>query len=113
MSKLKLAILFVVDYWRLVMDAKYNPLRFVGDPTLQTYFMMALFAMWSVYFGFLASHYFGWVNYSTFTSILIHVAVLIPIGFTNAVFKDAERDKAKWLKNWRDDATRHYFKSNS
>jgi hypothetical protein len=111
MNIFKRATLFVVDYWRLVMDAKYNPLRFVGDPVLQTYFMMVLFVMWSVYFGFLASVYLGWANYSTFTSILIHIAVLIPIGFTNAVFRDAERDKAKWLRNWREDALRHYFKN--
>jgi len=113
MSKIKLAILFVVDYWRLVMDAKYNPLRYVGDPTLQTYFMMVLFAMWSVYFGFLASDWFGWVDYSITTSIIIHVAILIPIGFTNAVFRDAEKDKAKWLRDWRDDSARHYFKNDA
>ena len=112
MNPLKLLALYIVDYWRLVMDAKYNPLRFVGDPVLQTYFMMVLFVMWSVYFGFLASDWFGWVDYSTVSSIFIHVAVLIPIGFTNAVFRDAEKDKAKWLTNWRDDAVRHYFTHN-
>jgi len=94
-------ILFVVDNWRLVMDAKYNPLRFIPDPSLQTYFMLVLFTMWSVYFGFVASFYMGWLGYSTVTSIIVHAGVLLPIAFTNAVFLDAERDGSRWLKDWR------------
>jgi len=43
----------------------------------------------------------GWLGYSTVTSIIVHIAVLLPIGFTNAVFIDAERDGSKWLKDWR------------
>lgn len=94
-------ILFVVDSWRLVMDAKYNPLRFIPDPSLQTYFMLVLFTMWSVYFGFVASYYMGWLGYSTVTSIIVHIGVLLPIAFTNAVFIDAERDGAAWVQEWR------------
>ena len=94
-------ILFVVDSWRLVMNAKYNPLRFIPDPSLQTYFMLVLFTMWSVYFGFLASYYMGWLGYNTVLSIVIHIAVLVPLAFTNAIFLDAERNGSKWLKDWR------------
>ena len=94
-------ILFVVDSWRLVMNAKYNPLRFIPDPSLQTYFMLVLFTMWSVYFGFLASYYMGWLGYNTVLSIVIHIAVLVPLAFTNAIFLDAERNGSKWLKEWR------------
>ena len=83
------------------MDVRFNPLRFIGDPSLQMYFTLALFTMWSVYFGFIASHYLGWVNYSTLASIFIHLAIIIPIGFTNAVFMDAERAGSKWLREWR------------
>ena len=83
------------------MDVRFNPLRFIGDPSLQMYFTLALFTMWSAYFGFIASHYLGWVNYSTLASIFIHLAVLIPVGFTNAVFMDAERSGANWLRQWR------------
>ena len=101
MKQLKLATIFVVDSWRLVMDVRYNPLRYIKDPSLQMYFTLALFTMWSVYFGFVASHYLGWVDYSTLTSIFIHLAVVIPIGFTNAVFIDAERDGSTWLRKWR------------
>ena len=83
------------------MDHRYNPLRFIADPSLQMYFTLVLFTVWSVYFGFVASYYMGWLGYSTVTSIIVHIAVLLPIGFTNAVFIDAERDGSKWLKDWR------------
>jgi uncharacterized membrane protein (DUF485 family) len=95
--------LWVVDSWRLVMNAKYNPLKYIPDPSLQTYFMLVLFTMWSVYFGFVASYYMGWLGYSTVTSIVVHIAILLPIAFTNAVFIDAERDGSKWVKDWRDE----------
>ena len=57
--------------------------------------------MWSVYFGFLASFYMGWLGYSTVMSLIIHFAVLLPIAFTNAVFLDAERENEPWLYEWR------------
>ena len=59
--------------------------------------------MWSVYFGFLATFYMGWLGYDIVTSIIVHIGVLLPVAFTNAVFIDAERDGAKWLKDWRDE----------
>ena len=98
---MKKFIMFVVDSWRSVMDIRFNPLRYVADPSLQLYFMLVLFTMWSVYFGFVASYYLGWLGYSTITSIIVHIAIVLPIGFTNAVFIDAERDGSKWLKDWR------------
>ncbi len=99
--RIKKFILWVVDSWRLVMDARYNPLKYIPDPSLQTYFMLVLFTMWSVYFGFLATYYIGWLGYSTVTSIIVHVCVLLPLAFTNAIFVDAERDGAQWVKDWR------------
>lgn len=96
-------IMFVVDSWRLVMDNRYNPLKYIPDPSLQTYFTLILFTMWSVYFGFVASFYMGWLGYSIVTSIIVHIGVILPIAFTNAVFLDAERDGSKWLKDWRED----------
>ena len=53
--------------------------------------------MWSIYFGFVASFYMGWLGYSIVTSIIVHVAVILPVAFT-MVFLDAERDGSKWLK---------------
>ena len=85
------------------MDARYNPLRYIPDPSLQTYFMLVLFTMWSVYFGFFATYYMGWLGYDTVTSIIVHFAVLIPLAMTYAIFKDAERDGSRWLKNTLED----------
>ena len=93
--------MWVVDCWRVVMDARFNPLKHIPDPSLQMYFTLVLFTMWSVYFGFVASYYMGWLGYSTVTSIVVHIAVLVPLAFTNAIFLDAERDNAPWLFEWR------------
>ena len=88
------------------MDVRYNPLKYIPDPSLQTYFMLVLFTVWSVFFGFLAANYLGFFNYNTVISIFIHVAVLLPLAFTNAIFIDAERDGHKWLKEWKDEQNR-------
>ena len=68
--------------------------------------------MWSVYFGFLATYYMGWLGYDIVLSIIIHMMVLLPIAFTNAVFKDAERDGARWLKDWRTEQEQWKFWKN-
>ena len=83
------------------MDNRYNPLKYIPDPSLQSYFTLVLFVMWSVYFGFLAIFYMGWLGYDIVLSIIIHMLVLIPVMFTNAVFMDAERNGSKWLKDVR------------
>tara|TARA_A100001011_G_C13705850_1_gene593476 strand:+ start:209 stop:454 length:246 start_codon:yes stop_codon:yes gene_type:complete len=62
--------------------------------------------MWSVFFGFIATYYLGWYGYDTVTSIVVHLTVLIPIIFTNAVFRDAEREGHKWLKDLKNSETR-------
>ena len=98
-TKLLKLLVWVVDCWRLVMDNRYNPLRYIADPSLQLYFTLVLFTMWSVYFGFVAAYYMGWLGYDIVTSIIVHIAVVLPVGFTNAIFIDAERDGAKWLKD--------------
>jgi hypothetical protein len=101
--------MFISDSWDNVMDARYNPLRFIRDPSLQAYFTLVLFLMWSVYFGFVASYYLGLANFSTVTSIFVHVAVLLPIMVTNAVFRDAERDGEEWLQIWREQKRAYNF----
>ena len=98
-TKLLKLLVWVVDCWRLVMDNRYNPLRYIADPSLQLYFTLVLFTMWSVYFVFVAAYYMGWLGYDIVTSIIVHIAVVLPVGFTNAIFIDAERDGAKWLKD--------------
>ena len=83
------------------MDHRFNPLRFIPDPSLQMYFTVVLFTMWSVYFGFVATYYMGWLGYDIVMSIAVHLGVLVPLFFTNAIFLDAERNGSKWLKDVR------------
>ena len=35
-------VLKLVNGWRRVMDVRYNPLKYIPDPSLQTYFMLSL-----------------------------------------------------------------------
>jgi len=97
----------LVSGYRRVMDVKYNPLKHVPDPSLQSYFMLVLFTVWSVFFGFIAANYLGFFNYSTVISIFIHVSILAPIAFTNTIFVDAERDGHKWLEEWKEERSRY------
>ena len=96
----------IVDSWRAVMDVRFNPLKHI-DPSLQTYFMLVLFTIWSIFFGLIAIYWLGFIGYSIPMSILVHVAIIIPIAFTNAVFVDAERDGENWLKEWREEQSRY------
>ena len=109
---IRTVLLNLVDGWRRVMDVRYNPLKYVKDPSLQTYFMLVLFIIWSAYFGFLASNYLGWFGYNIVVSIIIHVAILLPMAFTNAIFVDAERDGHKWLKEWQQEQNAYRIVAN-
>ena len=100
-------VMSIVDRWRVVMNVKYNPLKYIPDPSLQTYFMLVLFTIWSITFGVIAIFWLGFIGYSILTSILVHAAILIPIAFTNAVFIDAERDGENWLKEWQEEQSRY------
>ena len=88
------------------MDVRFNPLKHI-DPSLQTYFMLVLFTIWSIFFGLIAIFWLGFIGYSIPISILVHVVIIIPIAFTNAVFVDAERDGENWLKEWREEQSRY------
>jgi len=99
-------IISIVDSWRAVMDVRFNPLKHI-DPSLQTYFMLVLFTIWSIFFGLIAIFWLGFIGYSIPISILVHVAIIIPIAFTNAVFVDAERDGENWLTEWREEQSRY------
>ena len=106
-SLFRRTVMSLVSGWRRVMSVKYNPLKYIPDPSLQTYFMLVLFTIWSVWFGFLAANYFGWFNYNTVASIIVHFAILVPLAMTNAIFVDAERDGHKWLKEWKEEQSRY------
>ena len=105
-SLFRRTVMALVNGWRRVMDVRYNPLSVIKDPSLQTYFMLVLFTIWSVFFGFLAANYLGFFGYNTVVSIVIHVAILVPLAMTNAIFIDAERDGHKWLKEWKEEQSR-------
>ena len=105
-------LMAIVSGWRRVMDVRYNPLKYVPDPSLQAYFMLVLFVMWSIFFGFLAANYLGWFGYNTVVSLIIHIAILVPLALTNAIFVDAERDGAEWLKEWKEEQSRYKLVAN-
>ena len=89
------------------MYVRYNSLKYIPDPSLQTYFMLVLFTVWSAFFGFLAANYLGWFGCNTIASIIIHIGVILPLAFTNAIFVDADRDGANWLKEWKEEQSRY------
>ena len=111
-SLFRRSVMKIVSGWRRVMDVRYNPLKHIHDQSLQTYFMLVLFTIWSVFFGFLAANYLGFFNYNTIISVAIHVAILLPLAFTNAIFVDAERDGAQWLKEWKEEQSRYKLVKN-
>ena len=106
-SLFRRTVMGLVYGWRRVMTVKYNPLGKIPDPSLQTYFMLVLFTIWSVWFGFIAASYLGWFGYNTVASIFIHFAILVPLAMTNAIFIDAERDGHNWLKEWKEEQSRY------
>tara|TARA_R100000700_G_C3167761_1_gene142668 strand:- start:791 stop:1111 length:321 start_codon:yes stop_codon:yes gene_type:complete len=97
-KKLLETIYWIDSCWKLVMDNRYNPLKYIPDPSIQAYFTLVLFTVWSFFFGLLATYYMGWYGYNSVVSFAVHCSVIIPLLFTRAVFLDAERDGAKWLK---------------
>ena len=103
----KRSVMQVVNLWRRVMDVKFNPLRFIPDNTLQSYFMLVLFTIWSITFGFIATYYIGWLGYSTAISVVVHLTILIPIMITNAVFIDAERTGDQWLAERKEEQSKY------
>ena len=104
--------MLMVYIWRRVMDVKFNPLKYIPDASLQAYFMVVLFSLWSVSFGFIATYSIGWLGYSTLTSLAVHLSILVPIVVTNAVFVDAERTGEKWLEEWKEERSRYALIAN-
>ena len=83
------------------MDMRYNPLRHIKDPSIQMYFYLALFIMWSGYFSVVAWTWLSWENYSVVVSIAIHLGVLVPLFITTQVFAEAEKNGSRWYKEYR------------
>ena len=100
MNIIRRLIWWVIDCWRIIMDNRYNPLRHIADPSIQSYFTLALFIMWSGYFAIIAWTWIGWESYSIVWSIWLHMGVIIPIMITNVTFREAEKNGAKWHRDW-------------
>ena len=100
-KNMKRFMFWVVDCWRVVMDNRFNPLKHIPDASIQAYFTLVLFTMWSVTFGFIATYYLGWYGYDTLTSIIVHLSIVIPLIFTNVVFKEAEENGSKWYTEYK------------
>ena len=81
--------------WDSIMNAKYNPLSYVKNISLQMYFMIMLSIIWTASFcGLIA----GWAN--VIPLIYGHIGVLFAIFMTYGVFKDAEKAGAPWYDKW-------------
>lgn len=78
--------------WESIMELKYNPLRFIGDISLQCYYMTVLSIIWSVVFSFLIA---GWADLMPL--IFGHVGAVFATYFTYSVFYDARRDRKEWF----------------
>jgi len=83
----------IIQMYRMIMDLRYNPLRFIPDQVMQGYLLVALFVMWSGFFGLIAIYYLGWIGYSIPIAIAVHLALVVPTIITNAVFTLAEEDR--------------------
>ena len=94
MNILKTLYMQFYDIWNLVIDAKYNPLRFIPSLVTQFYVTMILATGWAIAFSLSLGYYSG-----VFTNVVVHVGVVFMIFFTASTFKDAERDgKIWWLE---------------
>ena len=81
--------------WDSIMNAKYNPLSYVRNISMQMYFMTALSILWTVTFcGLIA----GWAN--VIPLIYGHIGFLFATFMTYGVFKDAEKAGAPWYDRW-------------
>ena len=69
----------LVNGWRRVMDVRYNPLKYIPDPSLQTYFMLVLFVAWSIFLWFVCGKLLGlvWLQHCSkyFYSCIHFIAV--------------------------------------
>lgn len=78
--------------WESIMDLKYNPLRFIGDISLQCYYMMVLSIIWSATFSALIA---GWAG--LLPLIFGHIAAVFATYFTYSVFYDARKAGKSWF----------------
>jgi len=91
--------------WDSIMNLKYNPFRFIGNVSLQMYFMTALSIIWTLAFCTMIA---GLAN--LLPLIYGHMGVLFAIFITYGTFKDADEDGAVWFQTWTRDYKRQSLK---
>ena len=87
--------------WDSVMNLKYNPIRFIGDMSVQMYVMTVLSIFWSMAFCALIA---GWQG--IIPLIYGHVGVLAMIFLTYATFKQGNDRNEEWFKRWTEELNR-------
>ena len=93
--------------WDSVMNLKYNPLRFIGDVSLQCYYMIVLSILWTLAFcGLIA----GWTG--VIPLLAGHVGILFAIFFTYAIFYDARKGGSQWFADWNSSYNMHLAHKN-
>ena len=81
--------------WESVMNLKYNPIRFIGDMSIQMYLMFVLSLIWSISFCALIA---GWQ--AIIPLVYGHVGILGSIYATYATFKQGNDRQEEWFKRW-------------
>ena len=84
--------------WEVFMNLKYNPFRFIGDVSMQMYWMTALSIAWTASFCALIA---GWAG--LIPLIFGHVLIIFGMFMTYATFKEAEKNNALWINRWKED----------
>ena len=97
-ANIKRAMLWFYYTWESLMNLKYNPLRFIGDVSMQMYLMLALSIVWSASFCALIAGWSGLVSL-----IWGHVLTVFALFMPYATFKDAEKNNSAWLIRWKED----------
>ncbi|GIS25439.1 MAG: hypothetical protein CM15mP126_6820 [Gammaproteobacteria bacterium] len=77
-SLFRRSVMGLVSGWRRVMDVRYNPLKYIPDPSLKNlFYACVVYSMEHILWVF-AANYLGWFGYNTVVSIVIHFSVLFP-----------------------------------
>ena len=87
--------------WDSVMNLKYNPIRFIGDMSVQMYTMTVLSIFWSMAFCALIV---GWQG--IIPLIYGHVAILAMIFLTYATFTQGNDRNEEWFKRLEEELNR-------
>ena len=98
-NKILQFMFWIDECWKLVMDNRYNPLKYIPEPSIQAYFTLILFTVWSFFFGLVATYYLGWYGYNSILSFAIHCSIIIPLLFTTFNSSNDEMSESKICLN--------------